>query len=404
MLDEKELKALLENVNSEVAKTINEKIATIKDGQLTADTVKSMIAEASKEAEIVALKDSINTLANSIEALKEQGASKGIVNPVAKELKEKSKELKALVASGNYSTEIEVKTLVQRSAITNNQQAYDVPDIGSLANRKLVLYDLFPKVTLGSNNNGTVRYYDWDQATITRAAAAIAEGAAFPESVAKFAKYSTDLKKIGDTLPVTEEFFEDEEMFAAELGRFLSTNVDIEIDTELATGDGTSNKLTGIVSSATAYVPVSAGIQAPSIYDLVVKMSESITTLYGSKFMPNFALMNISDINKMKLTKDHNDNYVMPPFVSRDGSQINQIYVIECNAITANTMVIGDNRYATIYEKAGIVLSKGMVNTQFTEDELTLKARKRLLFLIRNCDAKGFAYCSDISTALTTLA
>ena len=179
MLDEKELKALLENVNSEVAKTINEKIATLKGEQLTADTVKSMIAEASKEAEIVALKDSINTLANSIEALKEQGAGSGVINPVAKELKEKSKELKALVASGNYSTEIEVKTLVQRSAITNNQQAYDVPDIGSLANRKLVLYDLFPKVTLGSNNNGTVRYYDWDQATITRAAAAIAEGAAF---------------------------------------------------------------------------------------------------------------------------------------------------------------------------------------------------------------------------------
>jgi len=133
-------------------------------------------------------------------------------------------------------------------------------------------------------------------------------------------------------------------------------------------------------------------------------MSESITTLYGSKFQPNFALMNIADINKMKLTKDHNDNYVMPPFVSRDGSQVGQIYVIECNAITANTMVIGDNRYATIYEKAGVVLSKGMVGTQFTEDEMTLKVRKRLLFLIRNCDAKGFAYCSDINAALTALA
>lgn len=404
MLDEKELKTLLENVNSEVAKTVNEKIAAMKSEQITEVAIKEMIAAANKDAEIAALEESINKLANAVEGLKEQGASKANISPVAKELKEKSKELKALVMGGNTSTEIEVKTLVQRSAITNNQQAYDVPNIGQLANRKLVLYDLFPKVTLGSNNNGTVRYYDWDQATITRAAAAVAEGAAFPESVAKFAKYSTDLRKIGDTLPVTEEFFEDEEMFAAELGRFLSTNVDIAIDSQLATGDGTSNTLTGIVSSSTAYTATSAGIQAPSIYDLVVKMSESITTLYGSKFQPNFALMNISDINKMKLTKDHNDNYVMPPFVSRDGSQVGQIYVIECNAITANTMVIGDNKYATIYEKAGIVLSKGMVNTQFTEDEMTLKARKRLLFLIRNCDAKGFAYCSDISAALTALA
>lgn len=366
------------------------------------DAVKQLLTE-----EVAKLQKQFDTAMEAVNVLKDQGVSDGALNvavKVAKEIKDKKDEIKSLTGTTDLNKEVVLKTLVQRSAISNNQQAYDVPDIGQLATRKLTLYDLFPKVQLGENNNGTVRYYDWDAGTIARAAAAIAENGTFPASTAAWAKYSIDLKKIGDTLPVTEEFFEDEVMFANELGMFLETNVNIEVDSQLATGDGTSNKLTGIVSSSTAYTPVAAGIITPSIYDLVKKMSETITKSYGSKYVPNFALMNITDINRMQLTKDVNHNYVMPPFVSRDGNVVAGITVIECNAITANTMVVGDNRYARIYEKPGVVLSKGFTSTQFVEDAMTLKARKRMLFLIRTVDKTGFLYCSDIDAALVTLA
>ena len=193
-------------------------------------------------------------------------------------------------------------------------------------------------------------------------------------------------------------------MFAAELGMFLETNVKIEIDDQLANGDGTSNTLTGLVASAQTYTAAGAGIQTPNIYDLIVKMKESIAALGGSKYSPDFAVMNIIDINEMKLTKDQNDNYVIPPFVSRDGENVAGIIVIESNAITANTMVIGDRRYAKIYEMKGMTVDKGYVNTQFAEDEMTLKVRKRMAFLIRNADKGGFKKCTDIDAALVTLA
>jgi len=349
--------------------------------------------------------DVLKELREAVNVMKDNTSNNGQpINHVAKELKSNMPAIKAMAKGNRDGEEIAVKTLVLRTAVGDNAQAYEVPDIGQLAHRKLTLYDLFPKVRLGTNNNGTVRYYDWDAATTARAAASVAEGAAFPESTAKWQKYTLDLKKIGDSITVTEEFFEDEDMFAAELGMFLQTNVAIVIDTQLATGDGTSNTLTGIVSSSTAYTPVAAGIQAPTIYDLIVKMSEGITKLYGSKYTPNFALMNITDINRMALAKDHNDNYIIPPFVSRDGTNVKGVIVIECNAITANTMVLGDNRYARIYEKVGVTLQKGFVNAQFIEDEMTMKVRQRLLFLIRTVDKTGFLYCSDIDAALTTLA
>ena len=74
------------------------------------------------------------------------------------------------------------------------------------------------------------------------------------------------------------------------------------------------------------------------------------------------------------------------------------------NAVTANTMVMGDSRYGRIYEAVGLQLSRGTVGTQFVEDEETLKVRKRLLFLIREVDKTGFAQVADIDAALVTLA
>lgn len=322
----------------------------------------------------------------------------------ATEIKEQKEELKNVLNRKSY-TEVEIKAATNRAAVVGNAQAVELSDIGQLANRKLTMYDAFAKIPVSSSNhNGTIRYYDWDAATTVRAADMIAEGAAFPESTAKWATYSIDLKKVGDTLPVTEEFFEDEAMFAAELNQFLVTNVDIKVDDQLANGDGTGQNLTGLVNSVDAYVPVASGITDASIYDLVPKVKESITTNGGSKYMPNVMFMNIADINKYKLKKDANNNYVMPPFVSKDGSVIDGILVIESNIIAANSAVLGDNKFARIYEKPGVTLSQGTVDSQFTEDMTTLKIRRRLLFLIRNADKGAWKKVTSISAALTTLA
>jgi hypothetical protein len=50
------------------------------------------------------------------------------------------------------------------------------------------------------------------------------------------------------------------------------------------------------------------------------------------------------------------------------------------------------------------VLSKGFVDAQFAEDLITLKARKRLLFLIRTVDKTGFRKVTDVNGALAVLA
>lgn len=392
--------ALMLSIKSQVSEITSADKATIETLKTQLADLKTK-AEASKEAAIVA---EVAELAATVKGLKESGKSPETKKTLVDQLKENKEKIKAIAAKTS-SDEVVIKALTDRSDIANNQQAMDLPDIGQLAHRKLSLYDLFPKINVSeSNNNGTIRYYDWDEDTIARAAAAVAEGAAFPESTAKFKKGSITLQKIGDTLPVTEEFFEDEAMFASELNMFLEVNVKLEIDRQLAEGDGTGNQITGLISSSTAYsLPTVGTVTAPTIYDLLIKVAEQITSIGGSKYMPDFAVMNIVDINKMRLAKDQNENYILPPFVSRDGSQVGSILVIESNIIPEGEMVVGDRKFARIYEKGGVVLGKGTVGTQFTEDELTLKARKRMAFLIRTADAGGFRYVSDIDAALTAI-
>lgn len=393
-------RALLVKVTEEVKRTIKKYGSNINSEELK--TIKEMAEKAAKITDLDELKEAMNAIGLEIKAFKEIQADGAKKNSLVEEIKSKLVALKALASGPEGAKELVVKALTNRASVAGNEQAFELPDIGQLATRKLSLYDLFPKITIAdSNNNGIVRYYDWDKDTIARAAAAVAEGAPFPESTAKFTTNTIALKKIGDTLPVTEEFFEDEAMFAGELSMFLEVNVNLEIDRQLYLADGSANQITGLVSSVPAYVlPGNHATQDCNIYDLIAILSAAITKAGGAKYAPNFVVMNIADILRMQLKKDGFNNYVIPPFASKDGKQVGQVYVIESNIVTANTLVIGDSKFARIYEKGGITLERGMVNAQFTADEMTLKVRKRMLFLIRVADANGFLYVSDITAAL----
>ena len=388
--------------------------ATQKDAYLKAkqdyeaEQVKLQAEKAAKEAvkdfvpkkDYDELKGKFETLAEEFVEVKENGnTNRGVKANLAKEIKE-NKDALVKIAKGGHG-EVQMKALVTRASVANSPAGYMLPDIGQLGVKERSLYNVLPKINLGDGNDtGTVRYRDWDEATIVRAAAMVAEGAAFPESTAAFAWYNLGLKKIGDTLPVTEEFFEDEAQAAGELEMFLDVNVNTKIDEQLINGDNTGQNLKGFLTSVPAYTAVASGIASPNLKDLVIKVRNSITRTRGSKYRPDMVLVSSSTMEDLVLAKDANNNYI---FDENTGTLGGLSVVIDEN-MPDNQIIVGDRRYAKIYEKGGVVLSKGSVNAQFTEDEMTLKARKRMLFLVRKADETGFAKVTDVALALTTLA
>tara|TARA_R110002020_G_scaffold146608_2_gene321282 strand:+ start:3387 stop:4628 length:1242 start_codon:yes stop_codon:yes gene_type:complete len=398
-----------------VKQTVLDKVTEIHDKYEQEVEASGKSAKESKES-LVKLSESVKGLSEHNEGLNIQikelsqklssgaGQVSNKAPTMAEELQKNTSELRSL-AKGHTSTPISIKADTVRASVTDNESAFQLNGLGQLAHAKLTAYDIFTKIPVSDNNtNGVIRYYDWDAATTVRAAAAIAETGTFPESTAKWVGKTLNIEKIGDSLPVSEEFFEDSEMFAAEMSMFLDTNVKIQRNDDLVNGDGVAPNIKGLVTTVGAYTAAASGITDANIYDLLVKVSEDITATGGSKYAPNFALMNIADINEMKLKKDANNNYIIPPFVSRDGKQVAEMLVLEENSMTANTLVVGDSRYGRIYEKKGIEVSRGVVNAQFAEDMETLKVRTRLAFLIRDADVAGFKKVASISADLATLA
>jgi len=397
-LTETEKATHFDSLNEENAKAIREEIA--KGNEEAVKAMKSEMMEAYNE-QFETMNKALREIGLSVKA---QGESPSAPVNAQKAEFEAVKETVKNIARGDKE-EVELKAITNVASIATNTAGFDIPNVGQLATAERSAYSIFPKQNIsGSNIRKTINYWDWDEATTVRAAAMVLESGTFPESTAKWKQYTLPVQKVGDTLVVTEEFFEDEQMFYSELGMFLRTNVEIVVNSQIVNGTGAGATLTGLIASTPAYVPVASGISDASIYDLIVKLKESISSTGGAKYRPNFALMNIADINKMKLKKDANDNYVVPPFVDRSGNVVDGITIVEDNAVVANTMYLGDSRFARIYERTGIDISADTVGTQFVEDAMTIKIRKRLAFLIRTVDQTGFRRVTSISAALTTLA
>jgi len=368
----------------------------------TAEQVK---AEADAiQVEKDALKGQLDEIKETVNQLKENSSFGTEKAETLLQFAEKNKEaIKDSATKGkDFNGVVKADTL--RASVTNNAYGQIEPGIGSIAARKLTIYDIFRKVPVSRDKNGTVRYADWDTATTVQAAAAVAEGATFPSSTAKWQMYSMNLEKIGDTVPMSEEFLYDASMFAAELDNFLRVNHAIKRDTDLTSANGTSPNVNGLLTQLTAFVPAASGITDANVYDLIVKVKESISKPYGGKFNPDVVLMNITDINKMQLKKDTTNNYILPPFYDRNGMKVDGALVIETNSLTANTLVMGDSRFGAIYQEGDITVSTGLATGDFESDMVTLKSRQRLNLLIKNSEKLGWTKVTSISAALTTLA
>ena len=396
------------NEQAKIANDINANNAEYHAEQEKSNATTAELAETTKAIAEETAKQTVLIL-KTVQVLSERISKMGTIESgepatIKSLVAEKFEEIKGLEANSN--TEVTLKADVSTASITNNTGSFRDDMISPLNVQNITMESLFSHLSLTGNRdnvNKTYTYMDYDDASVVRAAEMIAECAVFPESEIGWTERNIQIRKVGDTIPVCEEFFEDEAMFAGELEFFLRTNVALKVNDQLINGDGTGENLKGLIASSSTYVPVASGIADASVYDLIAMVKCSITAL-GSKFMPNFVVMNNVDICKMKLKKDSNNNYVLPPFVDRNGQVVDGMLVVEDNGVAANTMIIGDNRFGRIIDRVGLQLSRGYVNDQFKKDQTTLKVRRRLAFLIKESEKAGFAHVTDIAAALVTLA
>ncbi len=405
----KEFQDLFEKIGKEngakIESSVKEAVSEATKGLLTSEKLTETLEKNGIKA------DTIDTLTKAVEKqgielqkfISGKGGSEN--KSIAQMLEEKKEELKAL-ASGdkNRTIKMVVKAPVLRASVTNSTQAMRLDDIGQVAYRGLTLSSLFRQRPVAPNSNGVIRYTD--QSAPTRAAAAVAENNAFPESTFPWQEYTLNLQKIGDQVPVSVEAFNDVDYIAGEIQALLEINVRLKEDQDLWNANGVAPNIRGIFDYAQTYSAPDLNLDDPNLYDLIVKVQESINSGRESKFRANTAIVSYADFNALLIKKAVDGHYVRPEWAQLlpDGTaNVNGIKVIPHALPTAGTMLVGDFNWAEQFNMGDVEIEMGFIANQFINDMMTIKARKRTALLVRNVNLNAFIKVTDIAAAISAL-
>lgn len=405
----KEFQDLFEKIGKEngakIEGSVKDAVSEATKGLLTSEKLTETLEKNGIKA------DTIETLTKAVEKqgielqkfISGKGGSEN--KSIAQMLEEKKDELKAL-ASGdkNRTIKMTVKAPVLRASVTNTTQAMRLDDIGQVAYRGLTLSSLFRQRPVAPNSNGVIRYTD--QSAPTRAAAAVAENNVFPESTFPWQEYTLNLQKIGDQVPVSVEAFNDVDYIAGEIQALLEINVRLKEDQDLWNANGVAPNIRGIFDYAQTYSAPDLALDDPNLYDLIVKVQESINSGRESKFRANTAIVSYADFNSLLIKKAVDGHYVRPEWAQLlpDGTaNVNGIKVIPHALPTANTMLVGDFNWGEQFNMGDVEVEMGFIANQFINDMMTIKARKRTALLVRNVNLNAFAKVTDIAAAISAL-
>lgn len=398
-----ELQGKLKDRQEKVAKAFDEAKVTDDDGNATYDLGKvkvfgddlstSAVAEKIRESN-----DEMNDLGQQIDSLKGAQSAGDNLNAKGSAIHEPGKgepaqgkggyngpiDLGTQIvshdrykqwASGNKGGEFtvdwglkEVKTLFETGAGWSPESTR-IGRVVDAETRPIQVLDLVPD---GQTGQASVVYMQ--ESTRTHSATEVAEGGTYPESTFDLSEITEPVRKIGDSVPVTDEQLEDVQGAESYLNNRLRFGVRQRLDNQVLNGNGTPPNLTGILNRS--------GIQSQSkgsdpVPDAVHKAITQVR-LTG-RAQPNAVVMHHNDWQGVRLLRTSDGVYIWGSPSEQGQPRMWGLPIALSDAIAEGTALVGDfANFAQMFERRGIVISQGTVGTQFTEGKQTLRADMRV--------------------------
>jgi HK97 family phage major capsid protein len=260
-----------------------------------------------------------------------------------------------------------------------------LPGILPLPTRPLVVADLFAPGTATSNAITFMR-----EKTFTNAAAAVAEGAAKPESAITFEAVTDPVRKLAHWLPVTEEMLEDEAQIASYIDARLRIGVQLTEDDQLLNGSGVAPNLLGVLATPGLGAAVPVGVAPATAADAIFQQMMALA--WSSFLMPDGIVMNPADWGQIALTKTSTGEYLGGgPFVATPTPTLWGLPVAVTPAMVANTVLVGAFKTgAQIFRRGGIrVEASNSHQDFFIKNLVAIRAEERLALAIYRPSAFG---------------
>ena len=356
----------------EIIKELGTKIDAMKNESVTkAELIEVMSKIADLQAkgnDVDALKANIEEVAIKVLDLQTKGTANNIPESLETLLKEKQDELKAMKEKSGASVQIALKAAGTMALSTNVTgqvpQADREAGITRIVRRNPFILELVNVGTIMSN------VWEW-------------------------------VEKVTAYIKVTKEMLDDVALMRSEIDQELTELINLKIDDQLLNGTGATVNLSGINQTATAWAAgaFALTIPTPNVFDVI---RTAINQVRVNLFEPNYIVMHPTDVAKMDLAKASDGHYVLPPFISNDGTTVSGIRVVSNTGVTVDNFLVGDFTKYGVRFKEGLTINVGYENDDFTKNLVTILAEARLVGRVKSNHYGAFVK-GVISTSITAL-
>lgn len=212
------------------------------------------------------------------------------------------------------------------------------------------------------------------QSTRTNNAAEAAENAALPEAALVFTETSSEVRKIGQTLPVTVEQLEDVAGLRAILDQQLGNMLAQRLDLQVLVGNGSAPNISGF------HDRTSINAQAKGADSVLVALNKAATAVQvtGSANPDNF-VMHPSDWETVRLSQTSDGAFLFGPPSQAVAPLVWGLPVTVTTAETEGQALVGDfASYSALYMRRGVTITVTDSHaSEFLDDILRIKATMR---------------------------
>jgi HK97 family phage major capsid protein len=227
--------------------------------------------------------------------------------------------------------------------------------------RPLVVADLF---STGAITGTVLQYPVFDE--LEGNAKMVDETGAAPQVHWKDPVWKQDkIGKVASFFGISEDMMDDLSWVIGEINDAAQYDLKLQEETQLLSGDGSENNLTGLFNCGIQTM----GQDELSDADRLSKAALQITTT--TNFQADAYVMNPLDFWKLTIAKDANGNYLN----LTDGAKLWNIPTVATAAITEGTALVGAFKSAKVLRKGGLVVK---MTDSDTDDFLHFKQKCRV--------------------------
>lgn len=241
--------------------------------------------------------------------------------------------------------------------------------VAEAVTRPLQAIDIMP-----SGNTGFAQVVYMRETTRTHSAAEKAEGADYAESTFVLTEASSTVRKITDSVPVTDEQLEDVAMAQSYLEGRLLFGVTQRLDQQIISGDGIAPNIDGILNVGGIQTRARGGDPVP---DVIYKCMTDIRVT--GRALPTHVLMHPTDWEGIRLLRTADGVYIWGNPSETGAERLWGLPVVQNESLTVTNALVGSFMPAWIQlvERRGITIDMGFVNDDFTKGKQTLRASGR---------------------------